>query len=466
MTYTPKSAPKILQELKGLTLARTPLNDILPGSVLNTILNAVAQELGSVERSILAMREGFFLNTASGSELTERIAELPPAGITRLDSAPAAGAVLRFERVNTVGSLEIPAGSTVASTAGNTYFVSQTVQFPNGANYIDNVYCVATSKGSQTNAEINTIVRLVSLPAGVVSVTNTVALTNGVDEESDEDLKVRAAYYLQSLSRCQRAALQFMALSFRGEQGERFRYASIFEDVEVPGYTELVLDDGTGIDVQSVSVQGKTTSGVLSNTGFTLLYHESPATAPITPQNIVITRDGGTVTLNAADFVSIPERGLLYVKQGVLQAGDSWQLSGYRVFTGLIAEIQREIEGDYSNPSVLTGFRAAGTRVVATVPVKQLANFDVSIQVDLGYSYAAIESQVRSALANFVSTLPPGSTLFVSAMVEQARAIPGLRDIIFYGRNSTQRLENIYPETKKSAIRIDNQSITITQIGA
>lgn len=71
--FTPKSAPTILQELRGLTLARTPVNDILPGSVLNTLLNALAQELGSVERSLTLVREGFFLDTAVGAELTARV---------------------------------------------------------------------------------------------------------------------------------------------------------------------------------------------------------------------------------------------------------------------------------------------------------------------------------------------------------------------------------------------------------
>ena len=464
--FTPKSAPTILQELRGLTLARTPVNDILPGSVLNTLLNALAQELGSVERSLTLVREGFFLDTAVGAELTARVRELPPVGITRLDAAPASGAALRFERSNTVGELTIPAGSTVASELGNIYTVIFDSTFPNGASYIDGVYCVATSKGTSGNAALDTITQLINVPAGVDSVTNNVALTNGVDEESDEDLKIRAAYFLQSLSRCQRSALQFMALSYRGANGERFRYASIYEDMEQPGYTEVIVDDGTGIDVVAVSRQGRNTSGVVNSTGFTMLYHESPATAPIASSNIIVTRGGSPIQLNSADIVSIPERGLLYVKQGVLQPGDTWQVTDYRVFVGLIADIQKEVEGSTSNGSLLTGFRAAGTRVVVTVPFKQVVSFDIAIQVSLGYSYDAVESRLREVLATYISSLPPGEPLFVSAMVQQARSIAGLRDIIFYGRNSSTILQNVYPDTKKSAIRIDNQSITITQIGA
>jgi hypothetical protein len=242
------------------------------------------------------------------------------------------------------------------------------------------------------------------------------------------------------------------------------RFVNVFEDVERPGYTELVVDDGTGITVESVSRQGQAVNGIIPTGGYTLLYHESPATAPITTANLKVFRGATEVNLSSGDIVSIPERGILYLKDTApVLAGDTWTVADYRVYTGYIAELQDEVEGKTDNAAVLSGFRAAGTRVVVCPPTRQIVRFDVSLQVITGRSYNDVEQTLRIALSSYISSVPPGSPLYVSSMVAVARSVSGVQDIIFFSRGSTQPLANIYPDSPRAALRTDSSSIAIVQ---
>jgi len=464
--YTPKTSVEILSALKGMVLSRTGLSDILPGSVLSTLLNAVAMEMGSAQRSLYNLREGFFLEGATGQELIERCRELPLGGVQPLTPAPASGAVLTINRDpdQLEGDLVIPAGSSVGSINGTTYTIPTSITMGNGVETLLGVYCVATTTGTSTNAGIGEIVNPLNMPAEILSVTNPIALSNGSDEESDDDLRARALVYLSGLSRSQRDALRYLALSFIGSQGERMRYASIYEDYSQAGYTEVVVDDGSGITATQVSRQGINVSGVIPSSGVYILYHESPAIAPITTSNLSIKRNGSPISINNNDIVSLHERGVVYLKSSAVQAGDTWTISDYRVFTGFVSELQKEIEGDPSAPTRLTGFRSAGTRVVVTPANPQFVRFDVQVQVELGYSYDQVADEVRTSLINYINSLAPNEPMFASSLIQQARRVSGTRDVAFFNRGTATPLQNTYPESPKSALRADSQSINLTPL--
>lgn len=465
--FTPKSVDQVEQELRALILARTPLSDFTDGGVAATLVRAIAHEIAATERSLYRVREGFFLGNANGLELDERVGELPPAGLTRLPSAPAAGAVLRIVRSTTTGALVIPAGSLFRGTNGVSYKTTAAATIADGATQVDNVHVVALERGIQGNIAQNQITTVVNAPAAVVSCTNTAPLTNGTNGETDSSLKSRALTYLQSLNRCQPTALDFLARSFVASSGQRMPFVSVYEDTENLGYTEVIVDDGVGMELGAVSRPGNVTQGTVSSGGYLFMYHESPATAPLLENTQVkLFRNNAQVTLSKGSVVSLPERGILYLKAGVAQPGDTWQVTGYSVFTGFIAELQQEIEGDVNNPAVFTGFRAAGTRVRVTTAEKQLVYFDVAIQPADGATFSDLENAVRIALQGFIAGIAPGQPLYVSAMVAVARQVPGVRDVSFYGRGSAELMRNVYPNSPRSAIRVDSSSIVVTNVPA
>lgn len=462
--YTPRNLAEIESDLRALLVARTPITDFTEGSVAASLVRAIAHQFAATERSLYRLREGFFVGLATGDALDERVAELPPVGLTRITATPASGAALRITRDGTSGVLTIPAGSVFATSAGINYRTLNTATIGDGSSFVQGVYCVATTAGANTNAEIGEIVTVVTAPEQVIAVTNTVALTNGADAESDTELQTRALAYIQSLSRSQTAALNFLARSFISSSGERMRFVNVFEDVERPGYSEVIVDDGTGLTLEAVSIDGETVQGVVPTAGYYMLYHEAPATAPITTAQLTVTRAGVPLALNNSHIVSIPERGIIYVKaEAGLQPSDVWRISNYRVYRGYISELQAEIEGATANPSVLSGFRAAGTRVVVCVPERQIVLFDVNLQVNSGINYDDVELAVRNAITGYISTIPPGQPLYASALIAVARGVFGVRDVQLFNRNSTQPLQNVYPSSPRVALRADSTSLIITQ---
>ena len=464
MAFAPKDQSTILRNLLALVVNRTELNDIAPGSVLYTLLAGVANELAATERRIEAVRDGFFLDNLSGVALDERVAEFPIGGLTRRGASVASGAILSLTRdPNTAAStLVIPAGSKVSSTAnGLTYTTLSDVVFAAGETSKQNIYIYCSTAGSQGNIQAGLINQSVDLDSSIISINNLLPLNNGRDTESDVSLKRRASKYLESLGRTQTSALEYLALSFEPSDGSRFSFATIFEDASLPAYSELLVDDGSGLSIEAVSRLGNVESVTVPAGGQNIIFHESPAVAPITSANILVTRGASIITIPDSQVVSIPERGLVYLPEGLLQPGDVWSIRDYRVFVGPIAELQAEVEGNNSL-SRISGFRAAGCRVVVRPPEVQEVAFDLAISSDRAFDLKVVEYKVKQAIVNLVSTLGINSPLYVSAIISAGLAIPGVLDIEVLKSGEQVRLSTIYPQSKKSIIRTNSNLINIT----
>tara|TARA_Y100001973_G_scaffold33760_1_gene50855 strand:+ start:783 stop:2183 length:1401 start_codon:yes stop_codon:yes gene_type:complete len=464
MAYTPRSQGEILSNLKGSVIGRTEVNDIFVGSTLYNLLNSFAGEIASIERRLFTIREQFFLNGAEGQDLDDRIAELPPIGLTRIPETNASGSVLTITRSDAIGDLTIPSGSSVLSSEGTRFVTTTDNIIPNGSLSIENVHILCTSAGQSGNKVLGDIFTIDNMPSEVTEVLNTSPLTNGQDLETDQELRDRAYSHLKSLSRCQRNAIETMAVSYIGVDGDRFRYARIFEDHNLLGYSELVVDDGSGMNIQSISRAGQTVSGVIPSAGSYFIYHEAPATLPISANQItVLDSSNAPVTVTSNDFTSIPERGMIYFSDGFLQGGYQWTISNYRVFRGLIKEIQEEIEGDVDNPSKLTGFRAVGTRIRVVPPTVIHVDMSIALVIDIGSDFKVVERDVSIATADAISFLNVGEPLYISKLIDVIVNLTGVRDVKILELGSlTQRLDNVIPQNARTVLRVG--TITISSI--
>lgn len=462
MAFAPKDQSTILRNLLALVVNRTELNDIAPGSVLYTLLSAVANEIAATERRIESVRDSYFIENLSGVLLDERVAELPVAGLTRRGASVATGAVLTLVRDDSTAELIVLAGSKVSSSAnGLTYSIVNDLVFAVGEAQKDNVLIRCDTAGSAGNIAAGLITQSVDLDASIITITNVLPISNGRDTESDASLKKRASKYLQSLGRTQVDALEYLALSFEPSDGSRFSFATVFEDSNLPAYSELLVDDGSGLSINSISKLGRTETASVPGGGQSILFHEAPATQPITSANITVSRGGSSLVIPDSAITSIPERGIVYLPDGLLQAGDIWSISGYRVFVGSVAELQAEVEGNTATNRI-SGFRAAGCRVRVTPPDLQEVAFDIAITPDPSYDSKVLEVRVKQAIVNFVSTLEINNPLYVSNIISAGLAVPGVLDIEVLKAGELVRLSTIYPASKKSLIRTNTTLINIT----
>jgi uncharacterized phage protein gp47/JayE len=467
MAFIPKTARDVLRQLRGAVIGRTSLSDISEGSALSLLLGAFAEELASTERRLLTVRESFFLNGAVGVDLDARISELPPVGISRIGTTHSSGSVLTIRRAaaDTAAALTVPSGSVFQANDGTRYITTIDVVMGIGDAEVENVHIIAEVGGITGNQSTNNITLVVSAPDEVISCTNTQPLTNGQNTESDVDLRDRATAYLKSLSRCQRSTIEYMARSFVSSEGERFPYAKMYEDPEKLGYCELVIDDGSGLKVESVSRVGRTSINTVSSGGARTVYHEAPATGEIQPSQILVYLQGNPnnqVGVNATDYTSLHERGVIYFKAGVLAAGDQVVISDYRVFRGYVAELQKEIEGDPDSGARLTGFRAAGTRIVVNVVTPQFVTLDIALSATYDADYDLVERDVLSTIETTINSLAPSETLIISRLVDQVMGVTSVRDVQFFQRDSTLRAENIDTIDARHALRVTTNSLQIT----
>lgn len=118
---------------------------------------------------------------------------------------------------------------------------------PSGEDTIENVDIVAVFPGSRSNAGIGTITKFVSPPFVGAAVTNTVALTNGSDVESDDALRERLKSYANTLARgTQQAILAAVIGVSDAEDSKQVASAIITEPPKIGDPSIIYIDDGSG----------------------------------------------------------------------------------------------------------------------------------------------------------------------------------------------------------------------------
>jgi len=463
--FVPRTQKQVLRDLTAKVVSRTDLSDVNVGSTLFTILNAISMEVANTEARMFNLRRGFSLQNSTGSELDARCAELPPIGISRKRDTNAAGSSLKITRDSTHAdyntALIIPAGSVVAQgNSGQQYRTAQQVTMPGGIADLDNVYIVANSSGAIANANLGAIDTIVSMPEQIIAVTNTAVIRNGIDLETDISLRNRALRYINSLGRVSKSALEFLGTSFVSSQNVSFKFASVFEDPTQPGYAELVVDDGSGLASPPTERVGDIQYTV-SLDGSRYFSHARPATEPVRASQLEITRGGAEVVIREQDFVSIPERGLIFFKDGFLQSDDILKIKRINVHRGLIAELQEEIEGNVNNGAVLTGFRAAGTRVRIVNPELTIAKFDVSIIVQPDRNTEDLREAVRLACIDYINELDIGQELRTATLVQHLMNTQPIVSCRLKVATTDTVLEDIFPASAKHTLRADSSSIAV-----
>lgn len=455
MPYSPKNSRDILKDLVASTVARSELTDVTEGSAMAQILSAVAAELAGSEFRMALIRDSYDLSNVSGDDLDERVAELPLGRVSRLPASAAAGNVLKLGRVAGANGLPeevtVLSGSTVGRTdnASLVYVLTEDVVFPaapglaeNQTQTVDNISIVCLTPGTIGNCKTRTINKNISINSDITILEQTSPLVGGQSRETDESLRSRATLYLSSLAKCQPSALEYFARSFVSSDSTRVLYATIYEDRERRGYSELIVDDGSIlIEGQEIGTrEGRVIEGIVPGGGSLIIFHEGPARNPIGADGVLQKIDDAGNVLSdilPTDYVSIPERGIVYVDDGVFDVGDRYRLSGYRVFTGsLIPELQSAIEGNLDNPVSSPGLRAAGTRVRVLPPSVQPIDFDVMITPLNGVSFVDTGRAVIDACVEFVLSLRPGDTLFVSQLIDRVMDNPNLIDVKFFEKNA------------------------------
>lgn len=227
---------------KGVT---NKVTDFRVGSRTRTLIEAVAKEVEEyydrVYRSIKTLIEDNIYTVM---------------GFPKRPALYATGSVT-FRRLTPADSnYLIPVGTVVktkatASKAPVSFRTTQDVLLGIGQ-FTVSCPIICQTAGTDGNAEVGTIIDFVTKPAGVESVSNTVALTNGKEEETRDEQKNRFQKFIASLSRGTIPAIEYGATTAQLYDGdglaiERVVDAKAFEDlINKLGQVDCYVWNGVG----------------------------------------------------------------------------------------------------------------------------------------------------------------------------------------------------------------------------
>lgn len=192
----------------------SPLTDINIGSVTRTLGEAIGREIAAVYQQInLAYRSGF-VDTAVGKSLDLVVAIL---GIERKTKDFSIGQVTFFRSPASKGNITIDAGIPLLTTKGDVVFETTQIRtLQRGQVRIDvPVRAAPAFKGEVGIVPAGTITKQVQPIEGISEIKNFDATFLGAEDESDDDLRLRAKAVLRALGKGTLAALMRVILEER-----------------------------------------------------------------------------------------------------------------------------------------------------------------------------------------------------------------------------------------------------------
>lgn len=180
------------------------VNDLYPGSVARTLLEAVALETAGLYAQMEAVYQAGFVDTASGGALDHVVALL---GLARV-RAGRNSTELRFTRArNARGEITLPAGTRAATADGAIEYetlADTTLADGQASTKVPARDTVASNDGLSADS-----LTLLTRPvAGVESVTNPAASSRLDRDETDDELRIRARRFLVGAERGTKSAIE------------------------------------------------------------------------------------------------------------------------------------------------------------------------------------------------------------------------------------------------------------------
>lgn len=431
-------------------VVRTELTDINEGSVLYTLCATVAEQIAEADIRLVQIRDQFTFDGASGSDLDERVEEL---GLSRLGATTATG-TLTVGRTDTTEAITLTEGSTFGRTDSDvTYATTEDYTLAVGV-ATTTVNVAAQVTGTDGNAPSGAI-NIVLEANGVDTVTQQRAIANGKSEESDSALRTRARRFMNSLARCQPSALEYQALTFVASDNTRASTATVYENPAQLGRVEILIDDGNGIGalpIEQVTRIGANTTYLIANTGIkTISIERAVATAP-TVREQDVTDPNNTIIIplvEGTDYVLDYGRGTIAMLKDVA-VGNTISVTAYRVFTGLLGELQAHIEGEAGNYA--SGYRPAGISVrVLPAPVVNI-DIDILIVATDGANLTTLIEQIQSEVTGYLSSLGAGEPAYIARIIDFA-LISNVQNVTVYRSGTNANASDFYAPTPRTVIR-------------
>jgi uncharacterized phage protein gp47/JayE len=441
MIFKVRTYRELLQTMIDRIVARSGLTDLVDGSDLKQVVGAAARMGEQIYLETARLLELFSLDRAQGTDLDDRAREYMPDGYERIGETYAVGTLRWTRPVAAIGqAIAIPIGTVVAKSGNGqtaTYVTTTEGEILAGGTQSQvvggggDIPARAVAAGADGNAAINTVTKAVSSVAGTSGVTNPLPFAGGATQESDDSFKARIRERTRSLSRCIPEALE-SRVKEAVVSGHRVTVARVIEDAFRRGNVALYVDDGSGglVDLwATTSAVEKVLNSATGGERYLYTRHKAIRSRTLT------VKVNGVVISAPDDYQFIGPWGLIALSEETypdgLTAGDQVTVDPYTYWTDLVAEAQRLVDGDISDPTSYPCWRAAGVVVRCLPPNVRQLQARLTCAVLDGYNRAAVLTQVAEVLADYVNALNIGEDVIHAELVQRAMDVPGMYDVLF-----------------------------------
>lgn len=385
--------------------SRSPLSDINVGSVTRTLGEAIGREIATVYQQInLAYLSGF-IDTAHGRALDFVVSIL---GVERKTREFATGLVTFFRDPAVAGVISIAEGLPLATTRGDVFFeTTQPRILQAGQSRIDAP--VRAAEGFRGEAGIvpaGEITVMVQPLAGISRITNLDPTIRAAEDETDDELRLRAKAALRSLGKATLAALDRVIREGRGTPVEIWDANSPPARRTDPGNVAILVQaEPERFPSLRAAVEETRAAGVVVTLVARYVFFRLRIAAKVTPG------------LTAAGKEKVKEE-MLAALAAYVDGLTSGQPAEGKALKAALAAV-----ADVSNPvvrEVLT-WRSDVGRPNADALLDSLAGAAASAQAG---GSAALRDALALILAGAPSTAPTGARIADRSLV-QSQAAPG-----------------------------------------
>jgi hypothetical protein len=421
--------------------ANTGASDYNIGSVIRTFLESVTLVIDEAYFQLIQMLNGFYINSASGSDLDKRLSDF---GLQRYVSQPA---TILLSFTSSSGTPTVPAGTfcTVAATVDtpSLNFVTTaagTATTTGGAN-IPAVCTTAGSVGNLTSISYSTWT--ISNPTtGVISVTNSSVGYNGFNQESDSQFRARGIAFLSSLSKGTNNAIVGACLN--SVHLDTSTSLGITQALILENYLLTYPATFSGYSGYSAP------SGVSGYTGVSgyvyVGYSQENTDLNTVPAAVLCGISGYSAVSFPGNITVVSDNGL-----GSL---------GFDVITELVPIIN----GDPSQPTLYPGYRSAGIKAWMTRP-SILTPASITLTIKLNPSVLTPDETIvdcQTAISTYSTTLAVGGTLYKSEIISSCMGVDGVVDVSSVTIAGADGFGNLPASDPATRITVNASTIAIT----
>lgn len=441
--FTPESQTDILQRMANRIVSRCDLNDLGDvGGMFHTVA-AVARAIERVQQGMVDLLDDTDLDNATGNDLDEigKIYKL-----TR-EAARYATSTVIYSRQGTTGVVALNIGEQVRApeaTAGEDLDFATTAAGTILAGNQDSapIAIRAAGTGTKYNVDPGTITEFVTKPSGVDSVSNPTAVTNGADEETDDSYRERIRRRIASLSKSTVLGLEGGADGAEDSvSGKTVSWVGVYQDEF--WYTQpaprpqvyVYIDDGAG-----------TAESTTAQTGATVLASavggEVDLYAPHKPikNTAAYALKINALTIPTTDYYFTPTSGHFKLDPTVYTTGLTALdavTADYTYYTGLVALVQKIMDGDPADRANYPGFVAAGVLCQVLPPTITSITVDANVTVKSGYSQTTVLASVSAAIQTYINTLGIREDVIWTEVINRIKDVAGVYDVNLF-LNSTK----------------------------